>query len=90
MAQARVQMRPDVVTADGRYRGQPTLHAVETGCEACNGSGEVWLMDRHAGAVWMRCGCGAARDGGASASWLAIICYPCAAFGICASVLFLL
>ncbi len=62
----------------------------ETNCDACHDSGEVWLLDRHAGAVWMPCGCGAARDGGTSASWLAIVGYPCAAAGLCASVFFLL
>lgn len=64
--------------------------AMEASCEACQGSGEIWLLDRHAGAVWMPCGCGSARMRGTPASWLAIVGGPCIAAGLCASVYFLL
>ena len=102
MAQARIQIgerqaklpvRPPARASQTRSRvaaSPPSGLAATESCEACQGSGEIWLLDRHAGAVWMPCGCGAARDGAMSASWLTIVCYPCVAVGLCASAFFLL
>ena len=71
----------------------PTLArdvGVGPACGACHDSGEIWVLDRHAGAVRMACGCGLAGGSPAAGGWFSVVAYPCAAAGLYATIFFLL